>query len=187
MTEMLSADQAAERLGIKVPSLYAYVSRGLVERHTAADGRSMFDASSIATLASRGRPRVSSKQTSLNLLIETQITRIDSHRIFYRGHEVTELCGRRSFEEVAEMLWLGSFGELTGVVVRVAGGDRHSWDRRGSSCRCASGCASAWPTPPQPIRSAPTSIRRVSPLSGRNAVATMIAALTDERGHATAD
>lgn len=108
---MLTADEAAARLGIKIPSLYAYVSRGLVERHTTADGRSMFDAGAIESMASRGRPRVSSRESSLNLLIETSLTRIDSHRIWFRGHEVIELASSHSFEQVAELLWTGDLGE----------------------------------------------------------------------------
>ncbi|MEO6570300.1 MAG: citrate/2-methylcitrate synthase [Ilumatobacteraceae bacterium] len=105
---MLSADETAARLGIKLQTLYAYVSRGTIARNTTADGRSMFDARAVQELAARGRPRLSSRQTSLHLLIETRLTRIDSHRIWYRGHEATALACTHTFEQVAELLWTSS-------------------------------------------------------------------------------
>jgi citrate synthase len=105
---MLSADEAARRLGIKVESLYAYVSRGLVERHHGSDGRaSTFDATAIDALARRGRPRLSSRQSSMNMLIETRLTSISSHRILFRGHDAVSLAATTTFEQVAELLWTG--------------------------------------------------------------------------------
>ena len=164
MTEMLTADEAAARLGIKVPSLYAYVSRGLVERHTDDDGRSLFAAPAIAELARRGRPRVSSRETSINLLIETELTRIDSHRVFYRGHDVAELVAAHSFEEVAELLWTGRLDDSSAPWRSTPVGDQP--DRGGSAARRAAERSAAHrrsPTPRPPIRSGPTSTRRPSP------------------------
>ena len=41
---MLESDEAARRLGVKVTTLYAYVSRGLLTSHPSAVGRrSLFD------------------------------------------------------------------------------------------------------------------------------------------------
>ena len=58
MTDWISAAEAAERLGIKQASLYAYVSRGVLARRRSADGRaSLFDPDEVAGLARRGRPR----------------------------------------------------------------------------------------------------------------------------------
>lgn len=107
---MLTAEEASGRLGIKTQSLYAYVSRGVIERHHDADGRSRFPADAIDALARRGRPRLSSRSTSLHLLIETSLTRIDDHRILYRGHPAAELAATRTYEDVAELLWLGTLG-----------------------------------------------------------------------------
>ena len=57
VTEWIGAAEAAERLGIKPASLYAYVSRGvLAGGGTRAGGRSLFDADEIARLARKGRP-----------------------------------------------------------------------------------------------------------------------------------
>ena len=45
MPRLLTAAEAASRLGVKPATLYAYVSRGTLRRQRAADGRtSLFDA-----------------------------------------------------------------------------------------------------------------------------------------------
>ncbi len=105
---MMTTHEAAKRLGIKVETLYAYVSRGLVESQVASDGRSsVFDARSIEELARRGRPRQSSRSTSLNMLIETRVTSLSAQGVRYRGLPTEELAVTRTFEDVAELLWLG--------------------------------------------------------------------------------
>ena len=48
MPRLLTAAEAASRLGVKPATLYAYVSRGTLRRQRAADGRtSLFDAASL--------------------------------------------------------------------------------------------------------------------------------------------
>src|ERR1700689_3789227 len=57
MTEFLTAAQAAQRLGVKPATLYAYVSRGVLRRDHAADGRSsLFDSEEGEQLARRVPP-----------------------------------------------------------------------------------------------------------------------------------
>jgi citrate synthase len=52
MTNWIGAAEAAERLGIKQATLYAYVSRGVLSRRREAEGRaSMFDAAEVEELA----------------------------------------------------------------------------------------------------------------------------------------
>ncbi|MCU1366520.1 MAG: binding domain protein excisionase family [Ilumatobacteraceae bacterium] len=105
----LTTHEAARRLGVKVETLYAYVSRGLVQRERSADGRSSFyDARAIEDLARRGRPRQSSRSTSLNMLIETRLTSLSPHGVRYRGVPSSELAVTHTFEEVADWLWLGT-------------------------------------------------------------------------------
>src|ERR1700723_711122 len=56
MDRMLSTEEAARRLGVKVPTLYAYVSRGLLESHPDPGRRgSLFDLDDIEGLAGRSR------------------------------------------------------------------------------------------------------------------------------------
>ena len=110
MTDWIGAAEAAERLGIKQASLYAYVSRGVLSRRRDTDGRaSMFDADEVAELARRGRPRRGVGPAEL--VIETELTEITSDTQRYRGHDATDLALRSSFENVAMLLWTGSLPE----------------------------------------------------------------------------
>ena len=106
MTEWIGAAEAAERLGIKQASLYAYVSRGLLSRRRESGGRaSMFDSGEVEELARKGRPRRSGGPAEL--VIETAVTEIRDSTLRYRGHDATELAVHRSFEDVAALLWTG--------------------------------------------------------------------------------
>ena len=102
---MLTTEEAARRLGVKVPTLYAYVSRGLLESHRDPARRgSLFDLGEIEALAARSR---GGRQTATRLAtITTAVTQLDQQRgPIYRGRAATELASRSSFEEVAELLW----------------------------------------------------------------------------------
>jgi citrate synthase len=110
MTEWIGAAEAAGRLGIKPASLYAYVSRGLLDRKRDADGRgSLFDADEIARLARKGRPR--RPPGGAQLVIESSLTEIVGSELRFRGHDATTLARTRTFEEVASLLWTGSLDE----------------------------------------------------------------------------
>jgi citrate synthase len=107
MAELISAAEAAERLGVKPATLYSYVSRGVLRRHRAADGRaSLFDAQDVEALGRHGRPR--GRATSGELVIESRITQLSADRLRYRGHDAVTLAGRSAFEEVATLLWTGT-------------------------------------------------------------------------------
>jgi len=107
VTEWIGAAEAADRLGIKPASLYAYVSRGLLTRRRDADGRaSMFDAVEIEELARKGRPR--RPVSGSELIIETAVTEISDSTLRYRGLDATWLATHRSFEDVARLLWTGA-------------------------------------------------------------------------------
>jgi citrate synthase len=106
MTEFLTAAQAARRLGVKPATLYAYVSRGVLRRDKAADGRaSLFDPDEVERLARRGRPRRPVGVTEI--MVESAITEINGDRLRYRGLDVMRLAVSHSFEEVAGLLWTG--------------------------------------------------------------------------------
>jgi citrate synthase len=108
MTEFLTAAQAARRLGVKPATLYAYVSRGVLSRDKATDGRaSLFDPEEVERLARRGRPR--RPAGAADITVESAVTEIAGDRLRYRGHDVTLLAVSRSFEDVAELLWTGEF------------------------------------------------------------------------------
>ena len=106
MVNSLTAAEAARRLGVKPATLYAYVSRGVLSRGKAADGRgSLFDAAEIERLARRGRPR--RPAGTVDITVESAITEITADALRFRGFDATRLAVSRSFEEIAELLWTG--------------------------------------------------------------------------------
>jgi citrate synthase len=121
MPAFLSAAEAARRLGVKPATVYAYVSRGTLTRTLGADGRgSLFDADEIERLARRGRPR--RPPGTIDITVESAITEITGDRLRYRGLDVIELAGTRSFEDIATLLWTGALPPVSraGAVGRPA-------------------------------------------------------------------
>lgn len=113
MASLLTAADAARRLGVKPATLYAYVSRGTLRRQRGADGRtSLFDAGEIEALARRGRPR--RPAGSLDITVESRLTQISPGGLRYRGHDALGLACTRSFEDVAELLWTGTLPQAAG-------------------------------------------------------------------------
>jgi citrate synthase len=105
---LIDAEAAARRMGVKVSTIYAYVSRGMLTRHVGTDGRrSWFDTRDVEALAVRGRPRQASQRGAMSLVIETALTSIESNGVRFRGRAAAELATTRTFEEVAELLWRG--------------------------------------------------------------------------------
>ncbi len=79
--------------------------RVLARRREPGGRGSLYDAREIARLARKGRPRRA--PAGAELVIESAVTEITPSTLRYRGHDVMELAGRRSFEEVALLLWGG--------------------------------------------------------------------------------
>ena len=117
MVTWLSSESAAERLGVSRATLYAYVSRGLV-RSTATPGhprQRRYAAEDIDALRTRGEERRDPAKVGERALhwgvpvLESSITLIENGHLYYRGHDVAELARTRSVEEVAALIWTGSF------------------------------------------------------------------------------
>ncbi|HEY2265445.1 MAG TPA: citrate synthase, partial [Streptosporangiaceae bacterium] len=108
MADFLTAAEAARRLGVKPATLYAYVSRGVLTRSPAADGRaSLFSTDEVERLARRGRPR--RPAGAVDITVESAITELTADSLRYRGLDVMRLAVSRTFEEVAGLLWTGDF------------------------------------------------------------------------------
>lgn len=113
MTDALSVDQVAERLGVKRETVYAYVSRGLLTSRRSPEGRSsLFDAAAVEKLAA-GRRR-SAPASGAALRIETSLTLLDGKRIYYRGLDSAALARSWPFEKVAWWLWTDTEGDFAG-------------------------------------------------------------------------
>jgi citrate synthase len=129
MAKLLSAEQAAARLGVQLKTVYAYVSRGVLTRSLSDDGRkSLFRPEEVDRLARRGRPRQGTRPLGgIDVSIATSITSIQPERLSYRGHDVTTLCDA-GFESAAQLLWTGqksepgewSAGEADSAIARLA-------------------------------------------------------------------
>ncbi|MEO6652071.1 MAG: citrate/2-methylcitrate synthase [Ilumatobacteraceae bacterium] len=108
MTTLIGSHEAAHLLGVSRPTLYAYVSRRLVSRQVAVDGRtSLYDRVEIEQLAGRsGRGRAHDRP-SIDVQISTAVTRLDDDGPTVRGRSLLELADRHSYEHVAELLMTG--------------------------------------------------------------------------------
>ncbi len=107
-SEWLTAEESAGVLGVKPETLYAYVSRGLVERERIpGDRRSRYRRTDIERFAARQRSGAG-RAGGLEILIETSLTLLEPEgRLFYRGWEVGDAARSASFETVATWLWTG--------------------------------------------------------------------------------
>jgi citrate synthase len=102
---MLTAVEAARRLGVKPETLYAYVSRGQLTRHREGR-RSLFARAEVERLAARGHR--AARAGELGIVVETALTRLDpAGALFYRGADATRLARESTYEAVAELLWGG--------------------------------------------------------------------------------
>ena len=108
MSTLIRSSEAAALLNVSKPTLYAYVSRGRLQRTTAPDGRtSLFARDEVERLAERSRRAAPGQRATIDVQISSAVTVIDDSDLRYRGVRVDELASTCSFEEVAELLWSG--------------------------------------------------------------------------------
>jgi len=108
-TETLSTREAADYLGIKPETLYAYVSRGLVKGLPGPRGRGRrYRRADLEPLRARSAGPAAQALGYGEPVLDTRITRIGPGGPAYRGHLATALVQQgASFEAVAELLWTG--------------------------------------------------------------------------------
>ena len=114
--EFLTAKEAAAALEISLPTLYAYVSRGLVRSEPGA-GKSRakrYARADVEALLARKVLRQNPAQAAESALhwgtpvLASAVTLIEDGRFYYRGHEATRLAQTVPFEAVASLLWRDS-------------------------------------------------------------------------------
>ncbi|ROQ95345.1 citrate synthase [Streptomyces sp. 2132.2] len=104
----ISTREAADLLGVKPATVYAYVSRGqLTSRRDPVGRGSSFDAREVEALALRSR-REAASPPGAELSVRTSLTLIEPDRYYFRGVDAVELASRYHYEEVAEWLWTGT-------------------------------------------------------------------------------
>ncbi|ERK72143.1 hypothetical protein N136_01502, partial [Leifsonia aquatica ATCC 14665] len=110
----LTAEQTAERLGVKLETLYAYVARGKLARDRTADGSS-FDPLEVERFAAARRRRSAPGSPATGrsdgrplMVIETTFALIEDGDLVYRGRRAVELA-REPFENVARWALTGAW------------------------------------------------------------------------------
>ncbi|HSY82846.1 MAG TPA: citrate synthase family protein [Gemmatimonadaceae bacterium] len=112
----LTAAQAADALGVRRATLYAYASRGQL-RSEPVPGRTRerrYVRQDIERLRDRKEARRDPAKAAAKGLewgspvLESGITLIRDGRLYYRGQDAIELAERASLETVAELLWQSS-------------------------------------------------------------------------------
>ena len=107
---LLTARQTADRLGIKLDTLYAYVSRGRLRsvmvpgtrerRYRSEDVQALLDARSRTRQPARPDPE------TLMPVIGSSVRLIEDGRFCYRGRDAIRLSEGATLEEIARLLWL---------------------------------------------------------------------------------
>jgi citrate synthase len=113
----MTAADAASLLGVTRATLYAYVSRGYVRSQSGAGAsrERRYARDDVERLRQRTEERRDPQKAAARALhwgvpvIESSITMIDGHSLYYRGHDVATLARVRSIAEVASLVWTGQF------------------------------------------------------------------------------
>jgi citrate synthase len=101
--EFVSAKEAARLLGVRVQTLYVYVSRkGIRSQPIAGSRRRRYWKPDIDRI-NRGEPVASPNSTQVGE--SSEITLISDSGLFYRGQNATDLAEHSSFETTAALLW----------------------------------------------------------------------------------
>ncbi len=116
MNQYLSAKEAAAELGIQIPTLYAYVSRGLL-RSEETDGKTRArkylreDVEALKQRKEMRRDPSKAVESALHFgapVMESGITLIENGRLYYRGYDAVQLAQEHAFAEVVSLIWTGS-------------------------------------------------------------------------------
>lgn len=108
---LIEAQEAARRLGVKLDTLYAYVSRGLI-RSAATPGKKHrryyeVDIERLKRNRRKGR-RTGTPPSAFDRyspVLDTSLCLIESGRLYYRGIDAVNLADEASLEDVAALLW----------------------------------------------------------------------------------
>ncbi|WP_406192533.1 citrate synthase [Kitasatospora sp. NBC_01560] len=125
-TGRLTTQQVAELLGVKVQTVYAYASRGLLSSERVPGGKgSTFDAAEVAALATGQRRQLprpgggaggsgaagtaggagAEWPSTEPVTVHTELTLIEDGRLYYRGVDVVRFAERHRFEAAVGLLW----------------------------------------------------------------------------------
>jgi citrate synthase len=103
----LSIAEAADVLGVKESTVYAYISRGLLTRtKLPRDRRSWLSRAQVESFKDRkGSRTLIRDEGPATAGDSTRVGKIADDRLFFREHDATELARTASYEEVCALLW----------------------------------------------------------------------------------
>jgi citrate synthase len=111
-SNFMNATEAAAALGISLPTLYAYVSRGMLSSSADSQGKHrLYDSAEVRRLARRKEDGKRAGKVAQKVLdwgvpvLESSITLVAKGRLLYRGHDAMELARTASLEDIAALLW----------------------------------------------------------------------------------
>ncbi|HEX4224590.1 MAG TPA: citrate synthase [Pseudonocardiaceae bacterium] len=104
----LTTAEVARRLEVKPATVYAYVSRGLLNRIPGKRG-SLFAESEVSRLVGGGRE----SRRPANPLghVATSLSLLADDELYFRGRRATDLATTSTVEAVAQLLWTGELTE----------------------------------------------------------------------------
>ncbi len=104
---LLSAKEAAAELGVRVETLYSYVSRGLIRSEPGPGRARLYSADDVRSFRQRDHSRKGLDRTDLPTqdLIQSSLTLITEEGPLYRGRLASELSQHGSLEATATLLW----------------------------------------------------------------------------------
>lgn len=106
-TLLLTASEAAARLGVKKDTVYAYVSRGLLRRReVTGTNESLYDPAEVEALAARARKAA---PQAVAPVFRSALTTIANGEPYFRGLPACRLAVEGRFEDVVRLLWQGHF------------------------------------------------------------------------------
>ena len=118
MKNDLSALEAARLLGVSLPTLYSYVSRGLLASVSNGESRrKRYPQEDVLRLAARKNDAKRGGQTAVAAMhwglpvLETKISHILDGRLLYRGCDATALAQQATLEAAASLLWDDGAGD----------------------------------------------------------------------------
>lgn len=115
--QLLGSREAAAVLGVKLPTLYAYVSRGLLRSRPGSGGRArVYERAEVEALRQKARGERGAEAAGAlrwgEPVLASSITAMTAEGPLYRGEPALALARRDvPFESVAELLWTGTLSE----------------------------------------------------------------------------
>lgn len=131
----LSSREASRRLGVKLTTLYAYASRGLITSSPGERARArLYSKEDVERLRTRHAARSGHGPVAASALrfgepvLETRISDVGADGPRYRGQPAVELCRAGvSFERVAELLWTGTLPDAAGPATSLSVDSAQIW------------------------------------------------------------